>query len=366
MPASDKWIGITKYLAGECSEQERVAVEKWIKTDPEIRESVERLQQIWKASDKFENYSKMNKMDLESEWERLRLKMHTMETHQPVGQGKASGTVLRGIRTGGQSGFSQLLKVAAIIAVMLLGGYVLTQVLYTGPAPVVTELESEPHFREIATSTSQLAGVELTDGSKVKLSVESSLRVSDQFNRSRREVYVDGHAYFDVLSDPDRPFVIETSHAMVTVLGTDFTVRSYPDDDYVQLVVVSGTVAMESRVGNGKREAKLTNGQMGLLNKMTGELTVRQVDADKFLGWMDGKILFDETPLSQVSRDLERWFGIDMEIRDASLENLRLTAELSSRSLSHVLSVISHTLDVEYEMDDDRVWITKGPVTKDN
>jgi transmembrane sensor len=145
-------------------------------------------------------------------------------------------------------------------------------------------------------------------------------------------------------------------------VGTDFTVRSYSDDDYVQLVVVSGTVAMESRIGNGKREKVLTNGQMGLLNKMTGELTVRQVDADRYLGWMDGRIIFDETPLSQVSRDLERWFGIDMEIGDTSLENLRLTAELSSRSLSHVLSVISHTLEVEYEMDDDRVLINKSPV----
>ena len=361
MLASDKWILITRYLSGECSKQERILVEKWIKSDPEIKQSFDRLQQIWKVSDRFQNYSRRYKMDIESEWKRLSFKINSLEVQSNENEKKSTWKLLVGKSSGKASPLIQLLRVAAIILVMLGGGYVLTQVLYIAPEPAVTELESDPHFREIATSTSQLAGVELTDGSKVNLSVESSLRLSNQYNRIKREVYIDGHAYFDVLSDPDRPFVVETSHAILTVLGTDFTVRSYPDDDYVQLVVVSGTVSLESRVGNGRMQENLSKGQMGLLNKMTGELTVKQVKADRFLGWMNGQIIFDETPLWQVSRDLERWFGVTIEISDAPLRNLRFTAELSSRSLSHVLSVISHALEVEYEMDEDRVWITQSP-----
>ncbi len=366
MSQTGKWNRFTRYLAGECSEEERVLVERSMENDPEIRQAMGRLKEIWEASDKLRNFSNFLNMDMESEWKRLNLKIQSLETFPNENGKKSSGKLFSFKDSRKNSPVVQLLRVAAIILIMLGGGYVITQILYTESTPIVSDSEPEPHFREISTRSSQLAGLELTDGSKVNLSVESSLRLTQQYNRNGREVYLEGQAYFDVLSDPDRPFVVETSHAILTVLGTDFSIRSYPDDEFIQLVVVDGTVSMVSRVGNGRKEQKLTRGQMGLLNKMTGQISVSDVKAENFLLWMDGQIIFEETPLAQVCRDLERWFGITIEITDASLSSLRLTAEFGSRSLSHVLNVISHALNVDYELDDDRVWIKKFPENHSN
>lgn len=361
MSNSEKWSCVTRYLAVESSEGEQILVKKWIKNDPEIAQSIERLQQIWKASDKLQSISKLHNMDIESEWERLNLKIQSLEALPDEKGSRLSEKKWHGKRFGKITPIIQLLRVAAIILVMLGGGYLLTQVLYTAPNPAVTELESEPPFREIMTGKSQLAGFELTDGSKVNLSVHSSLRLSNDYNRTMRKVSIEGHAYFDVLPDPDRPFVVETSHAILTVLGTDFTVRSYSDDIYVQLVVASGSVSIESRVGNGVTKESISKGQMAQLNKMTGQMTIKNVDPARYLGWMDGRIIFEETELYQVSRDLERWFGVNINITDADLQHLKLTAELSSRSLNHVMNVISHVLEVDYEIDEESVNISKRP-----
>jgi transmembrane sensor len=370
--SKEKWACIARYFANECSDEERVRINKWIDSDPQIKLVMTKLRNVWKTTEMIHIGEKLANIDVESEWKILRQKMSSLDNYEgyktqqtfrvPSTKDKSANELFskpykKGEKSARITSYRQLLRVAAVLIVMFGGGYLVIQWLYTDAVPVVTDMESATQYREITTKTSQLASLELLDGSKVNISVESSLQLSDLFNKTVRELNLEGEAYFNVISDPTRPFVVKTSHAVFTVMGTDFVVRSYPDDEYVRIVVVSGSVSMESWVGNGLVKQIINPGEMGMLNKISGKLAISDVDTEKYLYWISRRIVFEETPLDQVGRDLERWFGITFEILQQDHRHLRLTAVLESSSLNNVLGIIGHTLDLEYEIHDDKVII---------
>lgn len=202
-------------------------------------------------------------------------------------------------------------------------------------------------MREYATVRGQRAEILLADGTRAILNVESRLRVPVTYGARARDVYLEGEALFEVTHDDKAPFRVHAAGIRAEDLGTEFVVRAYPEDEPT-VVVASGVVAVRGDTVATTPSVTLTAGQLGRMDS-EGRITVRRgVDIAAHTAWTEGRLEFDETPLSQVARELERWYDLEITIADSTLHRAVLTASFENQPLNEVLSVVTRTLDIRY------------------
>jgi transmembrane sensor len=340
-----KWSLISSYLAGESSDRQNKEMEDWIHTDPVRRAEIEQIRSIWNAFDKLGMDPEMTNKELEKKWEHFTEKMHSLDASKKK---MDSATVSQRVRSTRRiSPFGYILRIAAVITLML-GAGVFISMWYN--AAETGDEYTETRQPEFSTVASQIARIQLRDGSNINLSVESTLRLGDTFYspNGQRQVYLDGLAFFDVDSDSGSPFIIQTNAGIIKVLGTAFTVRAYSNDDQIQVVVMRGTVSFSSNKDNGKTEVLVHGGERAILDTSTGKIVKTTVDTDTYLKWIEGRIVFQENTLDEVARELERWFGMEFQIQNKALKQRRFSAVLDSKSLSNVLEVIGSTMNIHY------------------
>ena len=207
-----------------------------------------------------------------------------------------------------------------------------------------------PAPRTYETNFAQRAEVRLTDGTRVVLAPGSKLRVATDFGNERRDLYLEGEAFFDVVHDEQRPFTVYAGNASAHDIGTAFSVRNYAEDRAVQIVVREGVVAM-SGVG------RLNAGDVGRLTS-EGMTSVRHnVDVGPMLGWLDGKLAFEDAPLSRVVADLRRWHHVEIQLRDSSLASLPFTGAVDELATSKALELVARTLGLRLTRDDNNGYV---------
>lgn len=212
--------------------------------------------------------------------------------------------------------------------------------LGTSPRPVAEA--GAP--RVYATSTGQRADAYLPDGTHVVIAPESRVRVAADFGAQRRDVYVEGEAYFEVVHDSTRPFTVFAANTSTLDIGTAFAVRSYAEERVVRVVVTEGKVVMS---GAGP----LVAGDVGLLTEEGKASVRRRVDAAALVGWTRGELVFEDAPLAQVLQDLRRWYGIDMRAADSTVAALPFTGSLRNTSPAEGLALIAATLGLRVTRD---------------
>lgn len=191
---------------------------------------------------------------------------------------------------------------------------------------------SAPQYRTASTARGQRATLKLDDGTRVTLGPASTLRY-DVTSRVRR-VELSGLAQFKVVHDASHPFVVRAGRAEATDVGTEFTVRAFADEDAVVLAVTEGEVAL--RAGDGR--LSLTAGQVGRVDSANVQ-RLAGAPSD-YAQWVGGQLAFQNATLSDVSRELSRWFDADVRV-DARVAQHRVSATYASPTLDGVLSAIT-------------------------
>ncbi|MCL4637764.1 MAG: FecR domain-containing protein [Pseudosphingobacterium sp.] len=163
--------------------------------------------------------------------------------------------------------------------------------------------------------------VVLPDGSKAWLNAASSLKYPSHFTDNERLVEIQGEAYFMIVKDAKRPFKVRSKGQEVEVLGTEFNVSAYPEDNEIKTTLVSGAVQVavigsESR-GNGyghqskdSRGNKLLPGEQSTLKQ--GRLNINKVDVSTYVGWKDGDFIFNGLELREAMKQLSRWYDVEV------------------------------------------------------
>jgi transmembrane sensor len=351
------WVEITRYLDNTCSTAERAAIEARLAADAEFAAEMQHIRTLWATSAINWVDSAMYNLDVQSDWMKIQRKMHGGDQSDGV---RADDVRVRASRLRMpriRRTYYHMVRLAAIFVFMVLSSLALTY-LMMHPEPEITEVV----FREISTDRNQRASVQLSDGTKVNLSVESRLRMPDVFARDVREVDLIGEARFDVAHSPNRPFIIRSGNTVVRVLGTDFNVRAYPNESEIQVVVKSGSVAVEASHGNESRSVVLVPGQLARVSLSGEGIDTRWVNPDNYLGWINGKLAFEEALFTDVIRQLERWYDLEIILENDEIEQQRFTALIDSRSLLNVLNVVSQSMDLSYEIIDNKVFLrNKNP-----
>ena len=190
--------------------------------------------------------------------------------------------------------------------------------------------------------------VVLSDGSMIWLNSDSRLEYPEKFAKGERKVRVTGEAFFDVVRDTVRPFIVETERQTVTVLGTEFNVSAYPSEP-VMTTLASGKVTVMS--GNGTGAVVLIPGEQSVLNTNSDHLVVRQVDIDDVVSWKNGIINIENMALSEILKVVSRAYDVDFATESLPTEDIILRGSISSdETLEVFLAVLSKVADVKFKM----------------
>jgi ferric-dicitrate binding protein FerR (iron transport regulator) len=178
----------------------------------------------------------------------------------------------------------------------------------------------------------------------VLLSVGTRLRVPRDFGVSARVVELDGEAYFVVRHDPRRPFLVRTRRGVTEDLGTSFDVRAYPEDDYLQVVVATGRVALRG----GDSVLSLRSRDRGVLDTHGVLHATSGVSLADYLAWTRGTLVFHDAPLGEVLAHLERWYDVDIAVSGAAAAGERLTISFATRSVDDALATLAQVIDARW------------------
>jgi ferric-dicitrate binding protein FerR (iron transport regulator) len=198
----------------------------------------------------------------------------------------------------------------------------------------------------------------LSDGTEVWLNAKSTLRYAKNFEGQQREVYLDGEAYFDVVEDPTRPFIVYTNDIFVTVLGTAFTVKSYQDDETSEAVLVRGTVVVAKQNLLTRETQQLEPNERAVFNRTSKEISVSNVTASDYTTWREGTLRFDSEPISNVVRALQRWYDVEIIFQKNPPTTCVLTARIHKETLEETLELLQFSTGVEYERTGDIIYLS--------
>lgn len=219
---------------------------------------------------------------------------------------------------------------------------------------------------EIVNTGTVIKPVQLADGSKVKLSPNSRISYSSHFVTKKREVFLNGEAFFEVTKNPDSPFKVYTRDIVTTVLGTSFTVKAFDKEADVSVVVKTGKVTVSTVPGNNKSHKPdvdelvlLPNQQVVYVRqeqKMKRSLVENPIPLESVAG-MDETLIFDQTPVVKIFDTLHRKYGVQIVYDADLLAGCQLTAELGQEPLFEKMSMICKAIQARYEVIDGQIII---------
>lgn len=239
---------------------------------------------------------------------------------------------------------------AAAAAVILLCLSVGTVYLYMQPTSLQT-----------VSTMAETRNVILPDGSSVLLNRHSSLSYPKRFKSDNREVQLTGEAYFEVSKDQKHPFIVQTEHINVQVLGTHFNVDAYRNNPEVKTTLLTGSVAVSNKSKSVRMILKPN--EIAIYNKVEEKLTRKVLEnVEDEISWRQGEFIFDDLPLQEIARELSNSFGATIHIADTALQNYRITARFrNGEDLTTILSVLHNAGYFDYSQNNKQIIITAKP-----
>ncbi|HJF70420.1 MAG TPA: DUF4974 domain-containing protein [Butyricimonas virosa] len=195
----------------------------------------------------------------------------------------------------------------------------------------------------------------LSDGTRVWLNSETSIQYPVAFGAKERRVFVQGEAYFEVAKDAKKPFTVQFMSSSVTVLGTSFNIRAYPEEKRSQTTLAEGSV----RIYSPGSSMLLKPGEQAEVNALSGEMAKQEVEVKNFTSWKDGRFVFEQQPLEDIMRTLERWYDIRVIFKDEGAKRISLSGNMKRYGdFSQVMKMLQMTGDVRFELHGNDVYIT--------
>jgi ferric-dicitrate binding protein FerR (iron transport regulator) len=332
------WELLDRYLSGEASPDERERIEAWLAEDPEHWAQLAALRDAIAKGALSESAIQDAKAEV---WARL---------EREVGRPGQVGAGRRRPQEGRPRDFAPssrrpwltAAQLAAALFLALLGGSAIGVLLFRWRVP-----EPAEPMRTAKTTPGQRAMFRLPDGTQVVLGVASTLRYPAAFKSGSRDVLLEGEAYFEVAHDQVRPFTVRAADLVAQDLGTEFTVRAYPEDAGAQVVVREGRVAIRAAArAAGAPERVVAAGQLGRLGG-GGEPVVEQADTAAWFAWTEGRLVFSNTPLSEAVRQIERWRDVEIHLASGDIGERQFTTSFGNESTLAMLEVIGTGLGLE-------------------
>lgn len=319
---------LTAYLKGELDPAQITRVEEWYDASPANRKMLGEVYYLLFINDRL---SAAEQIDVERSLRELKARMHA-----------------RRPKTGSGRRIAWRVAAAAVIAVAAVTGF-------RGISSVAERL-SKPVM--ISTQLGERSQVVLPDGTKVWLNSCSRVEYSSPLFSRKRQVSMDGEAYFEVAHNKNAPFIVEADGLNVQVLGTRFNIRCNDDKHCVTTVLFEGSV-MAYAVGSEHENIHLRPSQAVYFNTQTKRMTLSDcTDAGNSIDWIVGRLHFNQLPFSEIAAELERYFNVEIVFKNESLRQECFSGDFQvTDGIYHIMSVLGLTYKFRYEIVDNAILL---------
>jgi ferric-dicitrate binding protein FerR (iron transport regulator) len=223
------------------------------------------------------------------------------------------------------------------------------------PQEPVKHVEVPILYEEHITPPGVKSNMTLQDGSKVILNSGSSLRYIKNFEEDQRVLELVGEAFFEVAKDSKRPFTVRTGQITTTALGTSFNIKAYQNEK-MDISLLTGLVEVGIEMEQIEK-VNLVPGEVLNINHKNLKFRKSQFDEDKLLAWTRKTIIFDKTPITEIIRVLENWYGVEFQLSNYPKKELIVSGSFRDKTLESVLEGLSYTARFEFKIQKDQVNI---------
>jgi transmembrane sensor len=324
-----------KFLNNKCTTEEFNEIVQWIHSEASGEESKHWGYENWKSFREDDIAGDDKKFRELFDKIQNRIDKETKKERQP----QSRKSVL----------MNWMSQAAAILFIPLLVFF-----LYT-----VSQKKFVPHeFTQLTVDTIEVISpvcsrtvIQLSDGTTVHLNYGSTLKYPQTFTEDTREVTLEGEGYFDVAQNSEMPFVVKAGRINVITSGTAFNVSAYGDDDVIQITLVEGKVALEKKLQEGQHKdlGSMEPGQHVKYNVKNGTIKCTKGKVEKYIAWKEGKMIFDETPITEVARQLKRKYNVDIEVQN-DIKDYTYTVTFLDEPIMQILELMTIATPVSYKV----------------
>ena len=334
----DEFERLARYFAGESSPEEIEWVESWKTESDQNRLTFEGLAEVWVVSDT----SSVSSVDSDAAWEKVKFSAglsgengHSETSEDATPSEEEEGKVIPFTPSEPEKiNWKRVLSYAAILILPMIG-FVYLMFFSASKHDMVTFATKD-----------QPQSVTLPDGTVVTLNEKSSLEYPESFDGDRRDVNLEGEAFFEVVSDTAHPFYVHIGPAEVKVLGTSFNVKAKKRK--VTVSVESGKVRFAGRIDAGKiGTVRLEAGQTATYQADIEEMEVKQEQSENVAFYKTRELRYQDTRLETVLEEVSDFYPGKVKVKNAALNDCRLDATYRDKSIGEVVELIAATFNLE-------------------
>ncbi len=378
MEKNNLWVLLGKQLSGEITEKERNELQQLIhENEDDLSYLVEFLEGYWKK--RFPVKKGEEEVAFNEKWDKLSARILNENISGNAGEDDQTG--YRELKRYKRSFWY---KAAAVLLILV------------GISRYYLYRHSPPHAKLQEYVITAGGGVKkhivMPDGTGIWLNADSRLSYNNEFAYKNREVWLEGEALFEVKKDAEIPFTVQAQGITVSVLGTEFNIQAYKNEPDVQTTLISGKVQVSLNKDPGKKiilspREKLTvmreeNTMENSSADSTGRekskrlplipeanelkyqvqtLPVNPADSNFFTetAWVDNKLAFVYEPFSEVTKKMERRYGVHILFKDDGLKKVVMSGVFDKETVNQALQVLQMITHFNYQAKGDSIYLYK-------
>ena len=368
------WLLLGRKMAEEASPHELKELEEILKNNPELHFTLQTLTELWKQQ------PPEDEGQVESAYSSLLLRMNS-NLKDPPG---LTDELVENSTLFAPESKSFFRKYPLILAAISLGVIItIAGIYYTGKqnSSVLSE-KIKPVTSEISTRNGSKTNIVLPDGTKVSLNAGSKLTYEKNFGEKYRQVILSGEAYFDVVHNAEKPFVIHTTAMDIKVLGTEFNVKSYPDERTTETSLIKGSIEVTLKDKRAEkiimkpREKLIVVNDTNLpayepisvkkgLKQSAPIITLDHINyfsLDSTIletSWIHNRLIFEDESFAEVAIKMSHWYGVEFEFGDVRIQNVRFTGNFKNETVEEALKAMQITAEFSYLIAGKNIYINK-------
>ncbi len=356
------WILMSRKLSGEASFTELRELQDLLHIDPTAIQSLNLISGIWEAPPAHDE--EFLEATYLAHLERMKDKGVLVDDEVEI---TVPATKLFSIKN--------ILLGTGLMVCLLVGWLLLSS------KSIGNEGSSKKNFGEVTTQKGSRSKIKLPDGSDVWLNAGSKLNYNKDFETGEREVYLTGEAFFDVVKDEKRPFVIHTSQINIKVLGTQFNVKAYDEDEITETSLLRGSVEVYLKKDAAKKYILKPNEKLVLSNKIVnatndkaGKKNVEdnriaiepEIKALTFLedqktniesSWTRNILSFEDEQFSEVAKKMERWYDVTFVFKNKKWEREYMSGSFENESLDLAMQALKFSAGFNFTIEGKTITI---------
>jgi len=319
------------YLIGNCSEEEMDQIDNWIKESDENANRLFKWEELYHLG-KYEQFK--DKKRIAKAEKRLFKQIDTIETkhHKLLKMGR-------------------WIKYAAMFIVILLAGTSIGYLIYQSNITRDTIIASAN-----GTSVKQVV---LPDGTKVWLNHSATIEYPRKFSKKERDVNLNGEAYFEVTKNPHQPFIVRSDAMSVKVLGTVFNFKGGKNSNMAEVTLLEGLIQVSGNQDQGMIVIK--PGQKVILDKLSQQMTVQQVNAKLDAVWHNNLIPLNKVDIRAIAKILERFYNVQITVSSNINLNMTYSGVIKRKdTIDSVLTALCYAIPIEYKIVGNHIYLSNS------